>query len=303
MIGKFLFPEVRKRLMDYYISICSSCEVSCCNYNISPITSNSPLNAILELQDIVLLEKALEFDADFKKIFKENIRNSMLYLMKKGFALDFFDYLKEHDYSVRSVVLVYRVIEARINEFNIKMGMAGMYENKFNKCLLLLPGYGCVFQAYRPLVCKLAFKDCFEKLELFDFVESHIRKVKEEELLNYIKRDFQISTVSYLPKIITGSSPGFKIAAGKFLEPEMKTLEIDSFNYSELADLADFIAAPFKKKDLYTSFVRNLRDKFLKQSYIEEYSLIFIDKLVKEKEEIPFCFGLECTEVFAVESE
>ena len=300
MIGKFAFPESRKRLKKYYKSVCGKCFAVCCSYNTSPICATLSLPYLMDFSDIVIFKKALEFNPSYKKKVKKNVQKSLKYLIKRGFALDFFDYLEENDYSAKSIVTIYRGISARINDFNKKMEKKGKYENKFDDCLLLIPGQGCIMEDYRPHICKLAFRACFKKLDLYDFVESHIREIKEEKMLKYLKKDFELSKDTYLPKIIIGPSEDCKFFAEEILAPEMKVCRFSSLTYLELADLADFLVSPLRKKASHTEPVQNLIDNFKGKRWEQYYTLSFVDKLVKGEKGDNFNFGMEWFDVFQI---
>ncbi|HPZ07465.1 MAG TPA: hypothetical protein PL110_05085 [Candidatus Eremiobacteraeota bacterium] len=294
MIGFYKFPEIRSKLLNYYRSVCRRCNGRCCTYNTSPVSCKVPLELILNSEDIIILKKALFFDITFKNKFKENIRTGLLYLIKKGFALDFLDYLEENDFNVKSFVTVYRGIDARINEFNEKMAAEGRYEAKHDECFCLIPGRGCIFEHYRPLVCKMAFRYCFKELDLYEFLEGNIRVSTGEEVLKYLEDDIKLNERVMVPKIVLGADTKVKSSAMKFLKEDMKSLEFDTLSYMDMVKLADFLISPFITGDL------EIGNTILSSKLPGIYPLIFIDNLFRDDRNEKFGFGLECVEVFMV---
>jgi hypothetical protein len=290
MIGNYKYPKIRKKLSDYYKSICGKCTVVCCTYNTSPVSSYVPLDILLEKEDLVILKKALVFDTSFNKKFRENVKFSLKYLIDRGFARDFFSYLEENDYDIKSFVTVYRGIDARINQFNEEMGKTDRYHERNSDCFFLIPGMGCILEHYRPLVCKMAFRYCFKSLDLYDFVEGNFRYLNRNDFLSYFERDIIINSNIIIPKIITDSYEHFKDACKKLLRENMKFIELEKASYSELAMLADFLTGPFRKP-----FIKiGERTVSLDLQYI--YPLVFIDNLFKGEKVKDFGFGLECVE-------
>ncbi len=294
MIGTYKYPDTRKKLSDYYKSICGKCNGMCCSYNISPVSFYVPLDILFEKDDLVILKKALTFDQAFKKKFKENVKISLKYLINKNFGRDFFSYLEENDYDVKSFVTVYRGIDARINQFNEKMESTDRYSERNSDCFFLIPGKGCILEDYRPLVCKIAFRYCFKSLDIYEFVESHVRYVNGDDFLTYLERDISINSRIIIPKILIGADEYFKENCRKLLKEDMKVIELEKISYSELAMLADFITGPFRKPFIEVRCVNVSMDL----RYI--YPLVFIHELFEGEKVKNFGFGLECVEVFII---
>jgi len=152
MVGNYAYPNSRKRLLDYYKSVCLSCTLSCCTHNISPVVHYLSVEDILNSAELVLVEKALEVDSGYKQIFQDNVRASLRYIGDKGFSCDL-NYLEKNDYSLKSVVTVYRDLDKEIELYNGKMENRD-YDKAFNSCFFLIPGTGCILQNYRPAICR-----------------------------------------------------------------------------------------------------------------------------------------------------
>lgn len=301
MVGTYAYSASRKRLLSYYKSICSACLLSCCSHNISPIVNYLSVETILNGPDISLVEKALELDSEYKDIFKKNIKTSLQYLSAKGFPCDF-NYLEENDYDLRSIVTVYRDIDERIEVYNNKMKKED-FQKVFDTCFFIIPGTGCLLENYRPTVCKIAFRNCFNDLSLYDFVEGNIRKADSSVVLGYIKRDFEDCSRVYLPKIIIGATEEFKNSSRKFMAPFMIDLNLKEISYLHAAQLADFLAYPARYREKRSKFIKdNIIDKYPEVRKDRAFGLIFADNLVKEKEEGLFGFGMEWLDIFKIEN-
>ena len=292
MIGTYKYPDTRTKLSDYYKSICGKCNGMCCSYNISPVSSFVPLDLLFEKDDLVILKKALTFDCSFREKFRKNVKISLKYLIDKNFGRDFFSYLEENDYDVKSFVTVYRGIDARINQFNEEMESTDRYNERNSDCFFLIPGKGCILEDYRPLVCKIAFRYCFKSLDLYEFVESHIRYVNGNDFLSYLERDIAINSRIIIPKILIGADEHFKEDCKKLLEEDMTFIELEKISYQELTLLADFITGPFRKPFIEVGGMNVSIDL----QYI--YPFVFIDTLFEGEKVKNFGFGLECVEIF-----
>jgi len=293
--------ESSKKLGEYFAKICGKCGGMCCSYNISPISNYMPLSFVMSDENIIVLRKALILHRDFRKRFFRNLRSSLAYFRKRGFGKGLYNYIKRNKFSLLSIVKAYRRMCRRIDVHNEQVTREDIYDLEgrgINDCILLIPGRGCILEEYRPYTCVIAFRKCFRKLDLFDFVKSSILYANEKMLMEYLWHDFRLGEEAR-PKIIIGASNGFKKRVSKFT-PEKRPAHFDELSYYQLTRLADFIVLPFHKIPDCMKGLIDIDIFYLMRSVKDPPLLTFVDRLYPGDRDNSFEFGLDYTQLFEI---
>ena len=298
----FTSNESSKKLSQYFSSVCGKCKGMCCTYNMSPVDHNYSLKNNLTDDTVIILKKALILSKDYRKRFFTNVSRSLRYFEKKGYGKGLLDYVKRNKYSLKTIFKAYRLINEKIERYNEEAEKAyasgGDYD-PINDCLFLIPGWGCIMEEYRPYTCITAFRKCFKKLDLFDFVESKINDIKNPELLGqYLKEDFRIDEHT-LPKIIIGASHEQKKTILKLIRGK-KTTSTGELTYKQLALLADFITFPFMKPPECLKGMINQAVFYIFKKIKDPPPITFVESITPGEKDDSFEFGLDFVQVFKI---
>lgn len=294
--------ETSLKLSQYFAKVCGKCGGMCCSYNISPIDHNFSLSYNLNEDNIVVLRKALILNRDYRMKFFRNVLRSLKYFARKGFGQGLPHYVKANKFSLRAIVKAYRIINKRIDAHNaavLKDDPLDMNYRTISDCLFLIPRFGCILGEHRPFTCVTAFRRCFTELELSQYVESRVHRVKDEaELLEYLREDFRLGEHT-LPRVIIGATQDFKKKAA-LLATGKKTASVGVLTYFQLAVLCDFITFPFSKPHECIEDRIEQNKFYIMKKIKDPPSLTFADSLTLCISDNSFDFGLDYVEVFEI---
>lgn len=294
--------ETKERLSVYYGSVCAKCGGMCCSYNISPVQYTNTLNANLSDDNMIILKKALLLRKDLRKRFLFNVRRSLTYLEKAGFGKGLLDFAERNRFSLKSIVKAYMLVDKKIAAYNrsiLKKDPLDMNNRAVNECIFLLPGKGCILDDCRPFTCVTAFRKCFKKLTLFDYVEGNTHRGTEEEILAYIRADFRIDQEITKPKIIVGASEDLKKKLTKIYR-EKKPGYFKTLTFDQLAKLADFVVIPFSRIPACLKGMIDRKIFYFEITVKDPPAIIFVDEITQGEPDDSFDFGLDYVQLFEV---
>ncbi|MCE1246698.1 MAG: hypothetical protein LWY06_08645 [Firmicutes bacterium] len=293
--------ETRIHLRKYYGKVCGRCGGMCCSYNISPVDFRFSLLHNMENDNIIIVRKAMILCRDFKERFIRNVKRSLAAHASKGFGTGLANLVEKHGYSLKSIIKAYMIINSEIEAHNNKVLAADKYDSGFQAirdCFFMIPGYGCIFEEYRPFTCVTAFRKCFRELNLFDFVDAKINEAEAGDLFDFIKHDLMLS-ITVKPTIIINAGSELKEKLFE-LYPSRKPGYFEKLTYFQLAKLADFITYPFYPQPECLQGLINENIYYFIGRVKDAPPFTFVDTLEKGEPNSNFEFGLDYVRAFRI---
>jgi hypothetical protein len=247
------------------------------------------------------VRKALILCKDFKQRFIANVRRSLTFLETKGFGKGVLSLVEQHGFTLKAIIKAYMIVHKDIENFNRQVYQQDENDSEYRAirdCFFMIPGYGCIFDEYRPFTCVTAFRKCFRDLQLYDFVEAKINEVDADELYRFIRLDLKMSQ-SAKPRIIINADENLKAKLTP-LQRDRQPGQFESLTYYQLTRLADFMTYPFYPEPKCLEGLIKESIFYLMGKVKDTPLIVFVDKLEKGELNNDFEFGLDYVQVFRI---